>query len=211
MHRPSALRGHGTTLVATSMVATVLVLAGCSSSTTGASTGMGASRVELYESLPDLLEDTSLVVAGIAATRATDDGVTGPTGAMEVPASTTTTIDITEIVSQAGDDTTAFSSLSSNMTLAVRQFGTPDMFETPAPLMEPGQEYLLFLVPTGERNVKEPTYYVVGGSAGMYEKMSAAASRDSNVSLDSFMPMSTDGDTLPEHLSLDDTAIALTE
>ena len=86
--------------------------------------------------------------------------------------------------------------LGSGDSVGVRQLGTPDMSETPAPILEVGQSYLLFLRPTELPGEASELFYVVGGVAGIFV---ADAGTFSRLVRDS-------GDQLPNQLTTADLA-----
>ncbi|WP_433675794.1 hypothetical protein [Microbacterium gorillae] len=146
----------------------------CRSSTSGAS----GSRHELYESVEELVAASAFVVTGTV------------TGQIETGDTTNSTFSVTGSYAPAGLKTP---DVPLDDTIIVRQMGTSGD-ALPYPLMTPGQDYLLFLVPTELPGDAGDDYYVVGGSAGIYE-----------VDGEAFVHVPSDeGDMLPEKLTPDD-------
>ncbi|MDF9279652.1 hypothetical protein P4U43_17865 [Arthrobacter sp. EH-1B-1] len=166
----------------------VALLAGCSSSPDGDS-GMSASREKLYESVTELVSDSSTVVVGEVIAQETDSEKntvsTVAINSIETPPALGEAIGLPELPI-----------LGSGDSVGVRQLGTPDMSETPAPILEVGQSYLLFLRPTELPGEASELFYVVGGVAGIFV---ADAGTFSRLVRDS-------GDQLPNQLTTADLA-----
>ena len=179
------------------IAATVAVLAGASLGACGATNGTasqtasGMSRVTIYRSVDQLMDDSDAVIVGDVQ-------------------STTTTRDI--------DDATDFTlasvlvkyvakgDLAPSDGITVRQTGTD------APQLSEGDTVLLFLVRSGLDGDLAEHYYITGATAGMYEAdplakvLQTDESEDDGIASDTqFERIDKDsGDDLPMTLTMDD-------
>lgn len=163
-------------------------LAGCSSAFSS-----GGSRAELYDSVASLADDSSIIVAGTVESQET---------VSDVPDGGASTLSTFTVAKSAKTDC----SHPDGSTITVRQVGSPKT-SGPAPFLEPGGSYLLYLHPSGLDGDRAAHFFVTGGSAGIYELQQNAAVRSSgNVSgATAFTKAPSDeGDTLPAELTLDD-------
>lgn len=167
---------------------TALLLSGC------ITTGSSGSRGETYESLNALVGD-SAVVAEVKVTEQTVDTALAPM--------TLSTAEVVEPFAPEGLASTLESSttgtsleVESGASVTIRQLGTPDMTQTPAPLLKVGESYLVFLRPTELKGDPATTFYIVGGDAGIYSGSNGSYQRYSN----------EHGDILPDKLTADELA-----
>ena len=125
----------------------LVLLAGCASVTTGGET----SRVRLYGSVSEMVEDSALVVTGrVVETRTVQD-------IDEHTDFTLSTVEVRESnQAKTGD------------LITVRQFGSDEQAPL-VPLLVTGQDYLLFLTSSGLKGELASHYYVTGSNAGIYE------------------------------------------
>mgnify|MGYP000882853691 FL=1 len=125
----------------------LVLLTGCVSVTTGGET----SRVRLYGSVSEMVEDSALVVTGrVVETRTVQD-------IDEHTDFTLSTVEVSESnKAKAGD------------LITVRQFGSDEQAPL-VPLLVTGQDYLLFLTSSGLKGELGSHYYVTGSNAGIYE------------------------------------------
>ncbi|MFT4295713.1 MAG: hypothetical protein QM582_09910 [Micropruina sp.] len=127
--------------------------------------GLGGegSRHQIYASLEELIGDSALIVAG------TVSGVSAVNQGMAQTAATVSVAvryfpeDLGRAPSDGGDPADPPRSASS---VRVLQVGTPWM--GPAPTLQPGSSYLLFLSRSGLDGDFADVYFVTGGVAGMY-------------------------------------------
>ncbi|HET8927452.1 MAG TPA: hypothetical protein VFN24_06430 [Microbacterium sp.] len=152
--------------------------------------GSHGSRHYLYSSLDDLVGDAKVVVVGTveSSSPAQVDGA----------AFTEFNIAVEEELfppslgqKPIDEHTPAYTKESLGAdAIIVRQVGAPGT--GPAPDLKIGEEYLLFLSPTGLPDDPDTTFYITGGTAGMFTSENGAFTRLS------------DEDELPRTLSLSD-------
>lgn len=142
------------------LAALVLAASGCSSQ------GVSGSRHTIYDSYESLAADSAAVVIGRVASQY-EDTLEG--------ASVPHTVSVVEVVEEPTVEGVAAKleanravSLSSGTVIEVRQLGGADFEETPAPLMRVGEEYLLFLTPSGLDGEFASQYFVTGANAGLF-------------------------------------------
>ena len=87
-------------------------------------------------------------------------------------------------------------------TIEVRQLGSTDVDQLPAPILEVGQDYLLFLTPTGLSGGAASQFYITGGTAGYY-RSTAGPTGDRADAGATFGKVGDEGDTLPTTLTAD--------
>lgn len=142
------------------------MIGSCSSPQSGSDGEMEGSRSVLYDSIADLAADSSLVLT----VRVIDSRAEGE----EIEAVTISTVvaDYVYSPSMLGEnlpndlDTAVREGVDQGSVLEVVQMGTSEMGETPAPLLEVGREYLLFIVAAvGDQKGR---YWVTGGPAGIF-------------------------------------------
>lgn len=162
----------------------LLLLSACASAPPNDSevTGMHGSRTVLYQDVEHLLGDSTIVVRGVVVeqTTAEDQGIT----------QTLSTLEVTESFAVAESDEGA--PLAS---VVVRQYRDGDYSELPAPLLEQGQEYLLFLASAQIRG-HDNHFWITGGQAGLYQA-DAGGEIYRRIAID-------EGDALPEQLTAAD-------
>ncbi len=113
------------------LAAASLGLVACSAAVE--TSGSHGSRVEFYDSVEALAADSSTIVVGT---------VVDQRSATDIDPETPFTISTIEVVSsEKGDEATS--------PLEVRQLGSNEEFG-PAPLLESGETYLLFLTPSSD-------------------------------------------------------------
>ncbi|WJY00377.1 hypothetical protein [Curtobacterium sp. 458] len=165
-----------------------LCLTGCSSAFTSE-----GSRVQLYDSVPALAGDSSIVVAGTVSSQETVSDLS------EGGVFTLSTFTVTK---SAKTD----SAHPDGSTITVRQIGSPKT-SGPAPFLEQGKSYLLYLHPSELEGELATHFFVTGGSAGIYEMQQSDAARSAGgVTEDTEFTKapSDEGDELPEVLTLDE-------
>jgi hypothetical protein len=169
-----------------SIVISALALTGCSTS------HAEGSRVELYDSVPALAEDSSVVLSGTVREQKT---------ATDIPGGGEFTLSTVVVGATAKTD----ASQPTGSTVVVRQLGSAST-EGPAPLLEQGRTYLLYLTPSGLDGDLASQFYVTGGTAGVYETQQNAAARSTGVTGDTEFTKapSDEGDELPAELTLAD-------
>ncbi len=88
--------------------------------------------------------------------------------------------------------------------IVIRQMGSVDEEEVPAPLLEVGHRYLLFITSTKLEGDAASQFYVTGVSAGIYRTESSAGARGGDVT---YTRVDRDsGDDLPPTLTAADLA-----
>lgn len=173
-------------MVAIGISASVVAATGCSPTSVSVDGqgdsrgGTSASRVELYGSVADLAEDSSIVLVGTVSTQqvATDIDPTTPF--------TLSTLTVMDIAKPNG-------SFTEGSTVIVRQIGA-DSRPTATTLMETGRTYLVYLTPSGLAGELASQFYITGGNAGLYQ-----ATDKVNVFA---QVQQEEGDTLPGELNL---------
>lgn len=162
--------------------------------------GMHGSRNKTYASVDQLTQDSTAVLRVRILDRRT-------TGSVDDPLDVTTVsrghvLDVAEspkIGLALGNDRAA--GVKPGATVFVRQFGSPEMIEVPAPLLEPGRDYILFLRPTELGGKSRGEFYVTGGVAGIFRQDPGSA-RSAVPTYVRAEPSS--GDNLPASISIDD-------
>lgn len=148
------------------------------------------SRVTLYESLDQLVADSSMIVTGkVTAQVASPDG--------EYTISSFTVDESFAPVGLAAsliDSGIAATSPAAGEVVTIRQFGTSGI-TTGGPLLTDGGEYLLFLNPTMLPGDAADDFFIVGSEAGLY------AAGDGG----DYRRLSDDGDLIPETLNPHDS------
>jgi hypothetical protein len=163
---------------------------------------MDGTRTELYQSVRELAADSSLV----ALVDVQSQEVLEPASERDIPYTLSTVNVVRSFAPGAlGKEVPqgAPSPDTRSGQIVVRQMGTSEM-ETPAPILQPGTRYLLFLTPTMLEGEAASQYYVTGGSAGIYQAGSAGA-RSTDGDIFSHGPFE-EGDTLPSTLTPKDLA-----
>lgn len=160
--------------------------------------GIAVSRSELYESLDQLDADSSLVAVG----EVVDQDVQGSTGSGVAPDSSATVSTFRLDRVRRGADAVAAGLILPEVgsTIEVRQLGTDEPGTAPAPILEVGSGYLLFLTPTGLAGGDGAQYYVTGGTAGYYAAQSGASHTAGTI----FTKVGDEGDVLPDTLTEDE-------
>ena len=160
----------GSALVSLSLSLSV-ALTGCVSSSSG-------SRAALYESLDDLARDSTAIVVGtVTGERQDDDAIIATVQIAHTPTNP-------QLGAEVDADGPPF---VVGDVVDVRQMGDSESSSGGAPLLQAGQEYLLFLTPTMLAGDAADQYYVTGAEAGLYVRENDVFRR---VVLDT-------GDTLP--------------
>lgn len=97
-------------------------------------------------------------------------------------------------------------------TIEIRMLGTSG-YPGPMPRLEDGRTYLTFLRPTGLAEAGADQYYLVGGTAGLYQTdrpLDAAAPVDvSSLPFDKD-GIANEGDSLPARVTMNDIEASLT-
>lgn len=156
------------TVLAIAATGSVLLcaLTGCSAPSAGTTTGGSgshASRVQFYDSIPDLADDSTAVVVATVGDQHEANDITEDTDF--------TLSDVTVVEAPKPDEAT-----QPGATITVRQFGSKEQPPV-ATLLEPGRTYLLYLTATGLDGELGSQYYVTGSSAGLYESDESSVSR----------------------------------
>lgn len=160
---------------------------------------MAVSRSTLYISVEDLSADSTLVVVG----RVTDRTTSGSAEAAGAdPVHTVSTIEVTEATPAAGREDADTDVPAAGSTIEVRQLGSTDVDQLPAPILEVGQDYLLFLTPTGLSGGAASQFHITGGTAGYY-RSTAGPTGDRADAGATFGKVGDEGDTLPATLTAD--------
>ncbi|XYX65549.1 hypothetical protein ACAD35_02371 [Clavibacter nebraskensis] len=154
------------------------------------------SRHTLYGSLAALAEDSVEIVSGtvIAQRDVTDLGPSTPF--------TVSTVRVTTVAKDDGGD------LAAGSTVDVRQIGTAAQ-SGPAPMLQAGSAYLLYLRPTRLPGDAATQSYVTGGGAGIFAAAddrapTTGADPDAEADAPAFTRVDhEEGDDLPERVSPD--------
>jgi len=162
-------------------------------------TGMAVSRSTLYTSVEDLSADSTLVVVGRVTDRTTS-GSAEAAGADTVH--TVSTFEVTEATPAAGREDADTDVPAAGSTIEVRQLGSTVVDQLPAPILEVGQDYLLFLTPTGLSGGAASQFHITGGTAGYY-RSTAGPTGDRADAGATFGKVGDEGDTLPATLTAD--------
>lgn len=143
----------------------ILTLSGCSTT----SSGVSASRHKYYESMADLTDESSRVIVGTVVGEETvvENGHTCTIATFEIVREFQPQSLGAELPEQARGPQQG-QRPGKGETIAIRQLGTADMDETPAPLLAQGRTYLLFVTPTMMDGPAGSQYYVTGLDSGMY-------------------------------------------
>ena len=161
----------------------VVVLAGCSSTSTN--DGSHTSRVELYDSVASMAEDSSAVVVGT---------VSGQRTVADIDQTTHFTLSTITVTSTPKSD----GSVAEGSTVIVRQIGSVEQ-PAPTPLLEIGTTYLLYLTPSGLSGELASQFYITGGNAGLYQ---AKGSVDQQTEEQIFIQVEKEeGENLPSELT----------
>ena len=160
-----------------------LLLVGCTTQS------VDGSRHTLYESVNDLAAASTAIIVGTVSDQMTLDA--------DVPTTVSTfNVQKTFSMSTLGKAVDGeISTVDVGAEIAVRQPGTAGMSSTPAPLLEKGTSYLLFITPTMLNDSSASSqFYVTGGDAGLYMTEGSEFVRVVNDS----------GDSLPAKLTVTD-------
>lgn len=152
----------------------VLLLAGCAGGSTG-------SRAELYDSVAGIVADSALVIQGRVTLQAADD---------QPQETLVSTVEIVERFVPTGIGT----GLPAGTRLPDKMGGTVQVRQVAEPYLEPGQNYLLFLVPSGLPGDASGQFFPAGASAGVYQVQGTEFVHGEF----------TEGDTLPATLTATD-------
>ncbi|PPH05955.1 hypothetical protein C5C71_16375 [Rathayibacter sp. AY1C1] len=173
-------------------IATALSACTSTTSTTGDQSGAHGSRVELYASEASLSEASSTVVVAT---------VTGQKAAADITPETEFTVSTLDVITAAKTDR----DLPPGSTVQVRQLGS-EAQEGPAPLLIPGETYLLYLTPSGLEGDLSTQFYVTGGTAGLYRATSDTAGRAAEGAAPTgFAQVApTEGEELPTDITLEE-------
>lgn len=173
-----------------------VALAACASTssteTVDSPTSQG-SRVTIYQSLDELIADSSLIVLGSVAEQAAlsgDDASDNVTASEFVVDQAFVPTGLAQSLAQAGVQP---STRDPGDTVTVLQHGTPDTVTSVGKLLEEGGRYLLFLNPTGLSGAAADDFFVVGSEAGLYKAEG-----------DAFVRLSQGGDGIPSTLIPED-------
>ncbi|WP_270410257.1 hypothetical protein [Brachybacterium paraconglomeratum] len=152
----------------------------------GDSTGTHGNRSRIYGSLEELRADSDLVIKAtvpnpLEVTKREEDAGTFTYEDIE------TTLPVLEssVVGTRGEGVDDLSSGPDEVT--VIQLGNAEMSEVPAPLLEAGKTYVLFLTLSGLPGDDANKFFVTCSDAGIFLEDGAAV-----------VPLSEHGDVLPE-------------
>lgn len=159
--------------------------------------GSHGSRAVLYDSVEELAADSASVVIGTVVSQEVVADLEGSEAMF-----TLSTLKVSETL----DDLPLGSNLSkvglpidSNTEVTVRQIGQREDGSSPTTILRVGEEYLLFLTPSGLTGKAASHFYVTGGNAGLYGRASDA---DAKSDLSSFVQVDPEeGERLPAQLS----------
>ncbi len=176
----------------TSIALAAVTAALAAAALTGCSTSHAeGSRAVLYDSVPSLAGDSSIVLTGTVQDQKT---------ASDIPNSGHFTISTVVVAATAKTD----SAHPAGSTVVVRQHGTTDN-PGPGALLEQGKTYLLYLTPSGLDGDLGSQFYITGGTAGVYETEQNVAARSAVPKDTEFTKAPSDeGDKLPAELTLED-------
>jgi hypothetical protein len=176
-------------------------LAGCASPEEPAVVrGVDGSRHEIYDSVDGLVQDSSAVVTVEVLSQERGE-LDAPEGVLATPLtiSTVRVLELAEPDELAETLPGGESTVAVGDELVVRQLGDAEMESTPAPIMEIGGSYLLFLTPTGLPGEAADEFYVTGAVAGLFEPSSSGRGGETG-----YTSLSHDGDDLPSDITLGD-------
>jgi hypothetical protein len=151
-----------------------------------------ASRGEIYLSLDALLDDTSVVVEGRVVSQASDSISAEHADAPALP-TTVSRFEVTDLTRPGGGAGSDEGGVAVGDLIDIVQMGSEESPLAGFPLLNPGAEYLVFLMPSEPGNPDGPQFFITGEVAGMY-----LAAGDG-----SFGRVVTDPDVLPERLTLE--------
>jgi hypothetical protein len=144
-------------LLAGATILLAFLLPGCSSS------GVHASRERLYSTLGELSSVSSAVVLGDVVDQQVIPGS---------PAETT--VSIVRVIRtfdppQLGEESReGLSEIHAGAEVRVRQIGSRDMAAVPAPILERGETYLIFLAASGLEGAAASDFFISGGQPGYF-------------------------------------------
>lgn len=147
-------------LLATTVALAVASLSGCTVE------GSHGSRSDVYDSVADMLTDTSDVVVGTVVKREPVDGEQGDD-------ITFVTLEVKAVHTPAEAGTGLpegynVATVREGSNIVIRQHGLPTYEETLAPFLEEGESYLLFLSPANNEGEAASQFTIVGVTAGAY-------------------------------------------
>lgn len=165
--------------VAVALVATSLAVTGCSSGTS-----IEASRATLYSDVASIAADSSAAVeVEVQSQEVVQE---------DIPYTLSTVTVVTPFQPKGlASALSSKSDLASADMLVIRQLGSTEEQSVPAPILEVGQRYLLFLTPSMMKGEAAAQFYVTGGSAGIYRSENGSFTH----------VKSEDADTLPATLT----------
>ncbi|MFD4990831.1 hypothetical protein ACFWH7_03690 [Cellulosimicrobium cellulans] len=185
-------------LTLTAALAAGVTFAACSSPGTTVTIASGG-RAELYSSVDELTADSS----AIAVVTVTGQEVFDRDGTKEL-GNTYTVSDVDVLQTRAPDALNeardAAAHVAPGASIQVRQMGDPSM-DLPAPILEVGKSYLLFLVPSGLPGDEAEQFFITGGTAGYFAAPDRVEARSAGTQ--SFEKVGDEGDTLPADVTLD--------
>ncbi|CAH0222851.1 hypothetical protein SRABI76_02554 [Microbacterium oxydans] len=148
-----------------------LVMTACTPTTTS----IEESRHTLYSDVAGLAADSEAVVDVVV------DSQEIVQEAMPYTLSTVTVIAPLQPTGLAANADAA-ATVTPEQQIVIRQLGSSAEETVPAPLLEVGGRYLLFVTSTQLPGDAASQFYVTGGSAGLYRTESASEARGSDVS-----------------------------
>lgn len=168
-HTKTCFLGNYTNAQTWLILATALLLSACSPGVTI----MEGSRYKLYDTIPDLAADSTQVVVVHVRDRWDNPSTTDPDGTANAP-TVTSVGDVVETLTSATlasaldvPEARGVSPAAPGDEIKIVQMGATDMAATPAPLLEPGQTYLLFLSVPDEPH--DGAFWVTGADAGIFQ------------------------------------------
>lgn len=149
------------------------------------------SRAETYESLDQLIADSSIAIEGHVVGGTAGEIPSSDKGGPSMP-TTVALVEIASVVPLTGASTdVAFAEQRAGDVIRVVQLGTTES-GAEYPFLRSGVDYLLFLTASNRSLAEKPEYFVTGVWAGMFQK-----------SRNGYSPSWKEGDTLPDSLTIE--------
>ncbi|MFD8768449.1 hypothetical protein [Microbacterium oxydans] len=180
------------TAVLVALVSLSLAMVACSTTTT-----IDSSRHTLYSDVSVLSGDSEAIVDVVVKSQEVVQE--------EIPYTLSTVTVIAPLRPKGlASNREAAAEVTPEEQIVIRQMGSVDEEEVPAPLLEVGHRYLLFITSTKLEGDAASQFYVTGVSAGIYRTESSAGARGGDVT---YTHVDRDsGDDLPPTLTAADLA-----
>lgn len=184
---------HCRTVALAALVSLSLAMAACSTTTTS----IDGSRHTLYSDVSALSGDSEAIVDVVVNSQEVVQE--------EIPYTLSTVTVIAPLRPKGlASNKEASAEVTPEEQIIIRQMGSVDEEEVPAPLLEVGNRYLLFITSTKLDGDAASQFYVTGVSAGIYQTESSAEARGGDVT---YAHVDRDsGDNLPPTLTAADLA-----